>query len=401
MGGFEILAERGFVERHTEDVPALLDSATPVTFYVGFDPTADSLHVGHLLPVMAMAHLQRAGHKPIAIVGGGTAMVGDPTGRDESRPIMSLEDLERNKRGLRRQLSLLLDLSDGQGMLVDNADWLCAWNYLEFLRDVGVHFPMMPMLNRASVQERLKKGMSFLEFNYQLLQAYDFLELFRRHGCTLQMGGDDQWGNILAGRDLIRRVGGGAEAHGLTFGLLKRSDGQKMGKTASGAIWLDPDRLSPYHYFQYWVNVPDADVGKLLRLFTFLPLDRIEELEALSGADVREAKQILALEATAIIHGATEAQKALEGARAAFAGGGAVAAIPRHHVKVGDRLFYVLHAAGLCRGTNDGKNLIAQGSVRLGDRVVTDSRYSLAESDFVDGEVELWKGKKDTVRLFL
>jgi len=399
MNAFEVLKARGFVKQFTEGAPALL-AGDKVTFYVGFDPTGKSLHVGHLLPVMAMAHLQRAGHVPIAIVGGGTAMVGDPTGRDSSRPIMTLERLEENKEGLRRQLSLLLDLSEGQGMLVDNAEWLCEWNYLEFLRDVGVHFPMMPMLNKASVQERLKKGMSFLEFNYQLLQAYDFLELYRRHGCILQMGGDDQWGNIVAGVDLIRRVEQ-TQAHALTFPLLARSDGKKMGKTADGAVWLDPDLLSPYDYFQYWINVDDRDVGKLLRIFTFLPLERIEELEALSGSQVREAKRVLALEATAIIHGRTEAQKALEGARAAFEGGAAKAAMPQQKVELGVFVTSVLKEAGLCSSTSDARRQIQGNAVRLGEVKVTDVKRALAAEDFVDGEVVLWKGKKKAVRLVL
>ena len=400
MNAFEVLRARGFVKQFTEGAPVLLEGSEPVTFYVGFDPTGASLHVGHLLPVMAMAHLQRAGHRPIAVVGGGTAMIGDPTGRDTSRQMLTSEQLEVNKAGLRGQLSLLLDLSDGEGMLVDNASWLCDWNYLDFLRDVGVHFPMRPMLNKASVQERLDKGMSFLEFNYQVLQAYDFLELYRQHGCILQMGGDDQWGNIVAGVGLVRRVEQ-RTVHALTFPLLTRSDGKKMGKTAAGAVWLDAGMLSPYDYFQYWVNVDDRDVGKLLRIFTFLPLQRIEALEALQGAETREAKRVLALEATAIIHGQTEAQRALEGARAAFSGGAAKAAMPNHRVELPAALTAVLKGSKLCTSTSDARRQIQGNAIRLGDRRISDVHYSLSEEDFTDGEVVLWRGKKKAVVLLL
>ncbi|MCP4806635.1 MAG: tyrosine--tRNA ligase [Proteobacteria bacterium] len=395
MNAFDVLKARGFVQQFTAGAPDLLRSDTPCAFYVGFDPTGDSLHVGHLLPVMAMAHLQRAGHRPIAIVGGGTAMIGDPTGRDTGRSMLTNEQLELNKAGLRSQLSLLLDLSEEQGMLIDNADWLCEWNYLAFLREVGVHFPMGPMLAKASVKERLKTGMSFLEFNYQLLQAYDFLELYRRYGCVLQMGGDDQWGNIVAGVDLIRRVEQ-VEAHALTFPLLTRSDGKKMGKTASGAVWLSADKLSPYDYFQYWINVDDRDVGKLLRIFTFLPIERIEELEAMTGKQVREAKQVLALEATGIIHGKTEAQKALEGARAAFSGGAAKTAMPQHTVTLPIRVTSVLAESGLCQSTSDARRQIKGGAVRLGDVKITDVNHELAE---LPEDAVLWRGKKKAVRL--
>ena len=395
MNAFDVLVARGFVQQHTAGAPDLLRSGEPCAFYVGFDPTGDSLHVGHLLPVMAMAHLQRAGHKPIAIVGGGTAMIGDPTGRDTSRSMLTLEQLEHNKAGLRAQLSLLLDLSEGEGMLIDNADWLTQWNYLEFLRQVGVHFPMGPMLSKASVKARLEKGMSFLEFNYQLLQAYDFLELYRRFGCVLQMGGDDQWGNIVAGVDLIRRVEQ-VDAHALTFPLLTRSDGKKMGKTASGAVWLSAEKLSPYDYFQYWINVDDRDVGKLLRIFTFLPIERIEELEALTGSRIREAKQVLALEATGIIHGPTEAQKALEGARAAFSGGAAKAAMPTFEVTLPARITSILKDAKLCQSTSDARRQIQGGAVRLNDQKITDVNFELTE---LPEDAVLWRGKKKAVRL--
>ena len=400
MNAFEILTERGFVQQHTAGAPDLIRGESAV-FYVGFDPTGDSLHVGHLLPIMAMAHLQRAGHRPIAVVGGGTAMVGDPSGKDEARQLLTAERIEHNKVCLKRQLGLFLEFGDGSGQLIDNADWLLDLNYIAFLRDIGKHFSVNQMLGKASVKLRLERGLSFLEFNYQLLQAYDFLELHRRHGCVLQMGGDDQWGNITAGIDLVRRVDG-REAHGLTFPLITTSNGKKMGKTANGSVWLDPDRLSPYDYFQYWINVSDADVGRFLRLFTFLSIDRIRELEALTGADVREAKQVLALEATTIVHGPTEAQRALEGARAAFSGGGAVDAMKTVSLALPSGVLDALVAAELCKSKGDARRKIKEGAVKIGmDRKpISDTELSLT-ADMLDGSggVVLWRGKKSAVRV--
>ncbi len=398
MNPFEILQSRGFVKQHTAGAPEMLAGA-PVAFYVGFDPTADSLHVGHLLPVMAMAHLQRAGHRPIAVVGGGTAMVGDPSGKDEMRQLISAEQIDHNKRGLRAQLGGVLELGDGQGDLVDNADWLLSLNYIGFLRDIGRHFSVNQMLGKASVKLRLETGLSFIEFNYQLLQAYDFLELYRRHGCILQLGGDDQWGNITAGIDLIRRVEG-VEAHGLTFPLLTRSDGKKMGKTAGGAVWLDAARLSPYDYFQYWVNVDDRDVGKLLRIFTFLPLERIEQLEAMTGPQVREAKKELAFHATAVVHGETEASRAMAGAKAAFSGGQAVAAMPQHEAELPIPLTTLLADCGLCGSRSDARRQIQGGAVRVGEDKVLDVNFELSPEHLdADGAVVLWRGKKKSVRV--
>ena len=400
MNAFEILTERGFVQQHTAGAPDLIRGESAV-FYVGFDPTGDSLHVGHLLPIMAMAHLQRAGHRPIAVVGGGTAMVGEPSGKDEARQLPTTERIEHNKRCLKQQLGLFLEFGDDAGKLIDNADWLLGLNYIGFLRDIGKHFSVNQMLGKASVKLRLEKGLSFLEFNYQLLQAYDFLELNRREGCVLQMGGDDQWGNITAGIDLIRKVDG-VEAHGLTFPLITTSSGKKMGKTASGSVWLDPARLSPYDYFQYWINVSDADVGRFLRLFTFLPIERIEELEALEGADVREAKRVLALEATTIVHGSTEAQRALEGARAAFAGGGAVDAMKTVSVTLPSGLLDALVAAELCKSKGDARRKVKEGAIKIGMDRKTLSDVELAlTSEMLDesGGVVLWRGKKVAVRL--
>ena len=395
MSAFDVLQERGFVQQFTAGARELLE-AERVTFYVGFDPTGDSLHVGHLLPVMAMAHLQRAGHRPIAVVGGGTALVGDPSGKDEMRKLITTEQIAHNKGRLREQLGRLLDMdSPGSGLLIDNADWLLGLNYIEFLRQIGSQFSVNQMLAKASVKLRLERGLSFIEFNYQILQAYDFLVLARDRECLLQMGGDDQWGNITAGVDLVRRLLG-REAHGLTFPLLTRSDGKKMGKTEKGAVWLDPEKLSPYDYFQYWVNVDDRDVGKLLRIFTFLPLERIRELEALEGADVRLAKAELALHATAVVHGHAEAQKARAGAKAAFSGGGAVDALPTLEVALPIGVVQALVSAGLCKSNSDARRQILGGAVRLGldrDVPVTDHELVLAE------ETVLWRGKKSAVRL--
>lgn len=392
MNAFEVLNARGFVEQYTAQAPGLL-AGEPVSFYVGFDPTGPSMHVGHLLPVMAMAHLQRAGHRPIAVLGGGTAMVGDPSGKDEMRQLITEETIASNAASLREQIGRLLDLSDGAGQMVNNADWLLGLNYIGFLRDIGRHFSVNTMLNKASVQLRLEKGLSFIEFNYQLLQAYDFLELHRRHGCVLQLGGNDQWGNITAGIDLIRRVTG-AEAHGLTFPLLMTSDGRKMGKTAKGAVWLDADLLSPVDYFQYWLNVQDADVGKLLRMFTFLPLDRIAELEALQGQEITTAKRALAYEQTKLIHG-TQAADAASGTNIS-------AGLEVHALALPAPLVDVLVETGLCSSKGDARRQIKGGAVRLGsdrDVRVSDPNHVLDVDALTDGAVVVWKGKKRSVRV--
>lgn len=295
----DVLQERGFLEQTTgeEEVRELL--AAPTTCYIGFDPTASSFHVGHLLPIMALAHMQRAGHRPIALVGGGTAMIGDPSGKTEMRKLLTRDEIEENARGLKAQLARFLDFDRG-AMLLNNADWLLGLNYIEFLRDIGVHFSVNRMLAAESYRQRLETGLNFIEFNYMLLQAYDFLHLFQRYGCRLQMGGNDQWGNIVAGVELIRRVEGAA-AHGITFPLLTTASGAKMGKTAQGAVWLDPERTSPYDFYQYWINTEDPDVERFLGLFTFLPMEEVRELGRLEGARIREAKEVLAFEVTKLV----------------------------------------------------------------------------------------------------
>nr|HML47212.1 tyrosine--tRNA ligase [Clostridia bacterium] len=299
----DLLKERGFLAQITfeDDLYKLLEKES-VTFYVGFDPTADSLHIGHYIPIMAMAHMQRAGHRPIALMGGGTAMIGDPSGRSDLRTMLTVDDIDQNVRSIRRQMERFLDFGEGKAIIANNADWLRHLNYVEFIRDIGVHFSVNRMLTAECYKQRMEKGLTFLEFNYMLMQGYDFLELFHRYGCRLQLGGDDQWSNILAGADLIRRKEQ-EDAFAMTFKLLLTSEGIKMGKTAKGALWLDPEKVSPYEFYQYWRNVDDADVGKCLALLTFLPMEEVNRLAALKDNEINEAKRVLALEATALVHG--------------------------------------------------------------------------------------------------
>lgn len=393
---------RGFFEQCTDEAAlAELMAAGPVTGYAGFDPTADSLHIGSLIPIMGLLHLQRHGHRPLAIVGGGTAMVGDPSGRTELRRMLTVEDIDLHLAGIRAQLGRFLRLGDGpgDGLMINNADWLRDKGYIEFLRDVGRHFSVNQMLARDSVKSRMESGLSFLEFNYMILQAYDFLVLSRDHGCRLQVGGSDQWGNICSGIDLCRRVER-AEVYGLTYPLIMTAAGEKMGKTAAGAVWLDAGRTSPYDFFQYWVNVDDRDVGRFLRLYTLLPPARIEELEALQGADIRPAKQVLAFEVTALVHGADAAQAALDAARAAFGGGGDAAAIPSSVHAAADlaadglALIDVLVAVDLVESKGEARRLVRQGGVRVNGQAVADEQRRLVAADVQDGRIVLQLGKK-------
>ena len=304
---YEVFKERGFIEQVTDEekIPEVLSGR--VTCYIGFDPTASSFHVGSLVPIMALAHMQRHGHRPVALVGGGTGLVGDPSGKQEMRQILSREEISWNAEAQKKQFSLFLDFSEDRALLLNNADWLTKLNYIDFLRDIGVHFSVNRMLAAESVKIRLEAGLSFIEFNYQLLQAYDFWHLFRYYDCLIQMGGSDQWGNIVAGTDLIRRLEG-KQAYGMTFPLIMTADGRKMGKTEKGAVWLDPERTSPYEYYQFWINTDDRDVKRFLALFTFLPMEEIEEYRKLEGAELRKAKEVLAYEATKIVHGENEAK---------------------------------------------------------------------------------------------
>ncbi len=402
MDLLDTLKARGFVADCTdEDAVRKLFATERVTAYIGFDPTADSLHAGSLVQLMALAHMQRAGHRVIALVGGGTAMVGDPSGKTELRKMLTTEQLEHNKAGISAQIRRFIDLDGENGVMVDNGDWLMGLNYIQFLREVGRHFSVNRMLAAESYKIRLEKGLSFIEFNYQILQAYDFLELFRRYDCKVQMGGSDQWGNIVAGLDLVRRLGPG-EVYGLTSPLVMTASGEKMGKTAAGAVWLDAGRLSPYDYFQYWRNVTDADVGRFLRLFTFLPLAEIEALEALEGAAINQAKEKLAYEATLIVHGQDAAEQALAGAKAAFAGGGAKDDIPTHATTLPIPIIDLLVDCGLCKSKGDARRQIKGGAIKLGE-----AKAKVSDMDLVvgpehlegDGAVALWKGKKTTVRI--
>jgi tyrosyl-tRNA synthetase len=411
-GAFQTLKSRGFVSQCSDEaaLSRLLDSGQ-VTYYIGFDPTASSLHVGNLLQLFSMSHLQRAGHRPIALIGAGTCRIGDPSGKSEARPILPVETINANGERFRAQIGRFLDFSAGRGLMENNADWLAGLNYIDFLRDIGRHFSVNRMLSFETYKMRLETGLSFIEFNYQILQSYDYLVLFRRHGCRLQMGGDDQWGNIVAGMDLIRRVEG-AEAFALTTPLVTRSDGQKMGKSEQGALYLDPDLVSPYEFYQYWLNIPDADTGKFLRLFTYLDLKEIAELEALKDREANKAKQRLALELTTIVHGAEEARKAVETSRAVFQGqGAALDAMPSARLAPADLAKGIPSAtlwvmSGLVSSTSEARRLIVQGGALLNDRKIESVDYRVTEGDAragADGRQELMlqAGKKRFFRFLV
>jgi len=405
MNVFDVLKERGFVEQVSDEgnVRRMLES--PTVCYVGFDPTSDSFHVGSLVPIMAMAHMQKHGHRVIAVLGGGTAMIGDPSGKSEMRKLISKEQIDENAKGLKRQLERFLDFSDEKAMMLDNGEWLRPLNYIEFLRDIGRHFSVNRMLAAESYRQRLETGLNFIEFNYMLLQAYDFLYLYRNYGCTLQMGGNDQWGNILAGADLIRRVEGG-EAEALTFPLLITATGTKMGKTEKGAIWLDPDKTSPYDYYQYWINTDDRDVERFLLLFTFLPVEEVKELARLEGENIRKAKEVLAFETTKLCHGEEEAEKARAASKALFEGRGGVdeSAVPTLEVEK-EKLIsgipaYVLFVdAGLAQTRGQAKRLIEQGGGYINGRRLESFSYVITEKDLEDGSILLRAGKKKYVRV--
>lgn len=394
------LKERGFIEQATEpeEMEALFEQKT-ISGYIGFDPTAKSLHVGNLIPIMALSHLQQHGHRPIALVGGGTALIGDPSGKKEMRPVLSHEEIRDNAEGLKRQLTRYMTLDGHQGQLVNNMDWLAPLNYIAFLRDIGRHFSINRMLAAESVKQRLETGLSFIEFNYQLLQAYDFLHLYSHQDCLLQMGGSDQWGNIVAGADLIRRMKGG-KAYGLTFPLIVASSGEKMGKTAKGAVWLDPERTSPYEYYQFWINTADQDVGRFLALYTFLPMDKVRELSRKQGADLREVKEVLAMEATTITHGREEAEKARETSHNLFYGQGLdLESVPtcilaREKLEKGLEAYLLLVDAGVCQTRGEARRLIAQGGVALNDQRISSFDFKVSAQQVKDNTLLLKIGKK-------
>ena len=399
---FDVLKERGYIAQCTnEDEVRSMLANEKVTFYVGFDPTADSLHVGHFLGLMVMAHMQRAGHRPICLVGGGTGTVGDPSGRTDMRKMLTDEDIEYNCNRFKEQMARFIDFSDDKALIVNNGDWLRKLNYIELLRDVGPHFTVNRMLAAECYKNRMEKGLTFLEFNYMIMQSYDFLELHRRYNLKLEMGGDDQWSNIIGGVELTRRKTGDA-VYGLTFTLLTKSDGKKMGKTAGGALWLDKEKTPVYDFYQYWRNVDDADVEKCLALLTFLPMDEVRRLGSLQDAAINEAKAVLAYEVTKLVHGAEEADKAKAAAEAVFGGSGSNENMPTIELAgegVGRKLLDVLVAGKVFASKGEGRLLIQQNGLSLNDAKVADADYVLSDGDFHDGEAIVKKGKKKFYRL--
>ncbi|MFQ5652874.1 MAG: tyrosine--tRNA ligase [bacterium] len=397
---YDSLKERGFVRQVTdEEAVRKAFATTRVTAYVGFDPTASSLHVGNLLGLMALAHVQRLGHRPIAIIGDGTAMIGDPSHRTEMRKMLSREQIAANAEQIKAQVNRYFKIDGENGFAVNNSTWLLDLKYIDVLRDVGQHFSVNRMLTAEAYKIRLETGLSFLEFNYQILQAYDFLQLFRSHNCTLQMGGDDQWGNIIAGTDLIRRVTG-APTEGLTWPLLTTAGGQKMGKTAKGAVWLESSKTSPYEYYQYWINVDDGDVGRFLAFFTFLPMDEIAELGKLQGADIRRAKEVLAYEATRITHGEEQANKAREASRSAFgAGGQDLSGVPTTPISLsrlqkGVLIVDLFAEVGLARSRSDARRLVQGGGAYVNQKKVETIEEQVSAADVDTGALMLRAGKK-------
>ena len=400
MSGLEELKARGFIQQCTaiEELEKLLSSEV-VSFYCGFDPTGPSLHVGHMIPLFAMAHLNRAGHRAIALVGGGTALIGDPSGKTEMRKIQTKEQISSNARQMRKQIAKFIDFESGSAIMLDNSEWLVGLNYIDFLRDIGRHFSVNRMLGFEAYKMRLETGLSFIEFNYQLLQSYDFLTLFQREGCRLQVGGDDQWGNIVAGADLTRRVEG-AEVYGLTFPLVTRSDGKKMGKTEKGSLFLDPEMTPPYEFFQYWRNVADPDVGKFLKLFTFLPIEEIDRLGSLQGQEINWAKEVLAYELTSIVHGKEEADRAREAAGAAFsAGSGSTDSIPSieisgREIADGIPVLDLFARTSLCASRSEARRLVLQGGASINENKISDIDLMIDENWVESCTITLRAGKK-------
>ncbi len=392
------LLERGYIKQFTHEAETreLLEKEK-ITFYIGFDPTADSLHVGHFIAMMFMAHMQKAGHRPIALVGGGTAMIGDPSGKTDMRKMLTKEQIQHNVDSIKKQLERFIDFSDDKALLVNNADWLLNLNYVDFLRDVGTHFSVNKMLTAECFKQRLEKGLSFLEFNYMLMQGYDFYMLNQKYGCKMELGGDDQWSNMIAGVNLIRRKAQ-SDAYAMTCTLLTNSQGQKMGKTVGGALWLDPEKTSPFDFYQYWRNVDDADVEKCLALLTFLPMDEVRRLGALEGSEINKAKEILAYEVTKLVHGEEEAGKAQEAARALFAGGVNMDNVPTVTIakdKLGSELLTILAEEKVVPSKAEGRRLIQQGGLSLNGEKVTDLKRTLTEEDFKDGSALVKRGKKN------
>jgi len=397
---YDELVARGLIAQVTDEaeIRDLINNGK-ATFYIGFDPTADSLHVGHFMALCLMKRLQMAGNKPIALIGGGTAMIGDPSGRTDMRQMMTKETIQHNVDCFKKQMSRFIDFSDDKALLVNNADWLLDLNYIEILREVGAHFSVNRMLTAECYKQRMEKGLSFLEFNYMIMQSYDFYVLYQKYGCNMEFGGDDQWSNMLGGTELIRRKLG-KDAYAMTINLLLNSEGKKMGKTQSGAVWLDPDKTSPFDFYQYWRNVADSDVLKCIRMLTFLPLEQIDEMDHWEGAQLNQAKEILAFELTKLVHGEEEALKAQEGARALFSGAGDTANMPTVTVTADDfaerdmDIMAVLVKAGLCDSRSDARRAVQQGGVTVDGEKVADIATSYKLDDFSgDGKV-VKRGKK-------
>ncbi len=404
---YDELVARGLIAQVTneEEIKNLINNGK-ATFYIGFDPTADSLHVGHFMALCLMKRLQMAGNKPIALIGGGTAMIGDPSGRTDMRQMMTKETINHNVECFKKQMSRFIDFSAGKALLVNNADWLMDLNYIDVLREVGAHFSVNRMLTAECYKQRMEKGLSFLEFNYMIMQSYDFYRLFQDYGCNMEFGGDDQWSNMLGGTELIRRKLG-KDAHAMTITLLLNSEGKKMGKTQSGAVWLDPNKTSPFDFFQYWRNVADADVLKCIRMLTFLPLEEIDAMESWEGAQLNQAKEILAFELTKLVHGEEEAQKAKEASHALFAGGGDLANMPTVELTAEDfaerdmDILAVLVRSGLDKSRSDARRAVEQGGVTVNDEKVTDVKTTY-NADFFKGDgVVVKRGKKKFVKVVM
>ena len=404
MGVYEELVARGLIAQVTneEEIRKMVNEGK-ATFYIGFDPTADSLHVGHFMALCLMKRLQMAGNRPIALIGGGTAMIGDPSGRTDMRSMMTVETIQHNCDCFKKQMERFIDFSDGKAMMVNNADWLLKLNYVDVLREVGACFSVNNMLRAECYKQRMEKGLSFLEFNYMIMQSYDFLELYRRFGCNMQFGGNDQWSNMLGGTELIRRKLD-KDAHAMTITLLLNSEGKKMGKTQSGAVWLDPNKTSPFEFYQYWRNVADADVLKFIRMLTFLPLEQIDAMDSWEGSQLNQAKEILAYELTALVHGTEEAEKAQASAKALFAGG-AAAEMPTAELTDADfvdgsiDLLSVVQKSGLCASRSEARRNVEQGGVAVDGEIVKDIKATFTKEQFAGEGIVVKRGKKNFRRV--
>ena len=404
---YEELVARGLIAQVTneEEIKKMVNEGKAV-FYIGFDPTADSLHVGHFMALCLMKRLQMAGNKPIALIGGGTGMIGDPSGRSDMRTMMTPEIIQHNCDCFKKQMSRFIDFSEGKAMMVNNAEWLMGLNYIEFLREVGPHFSVNNMLRAECYKQRMEKGLSFLEFNYMIMQSYDFYELFKRYGCNMQFGGDDQWSNMLGGTELIRRKLG-KDAHAMTITLLLNSEGKKMGKTQSGAVWLDPEKTSPFDFYQYWRNVGDSDVLKCLRMLTFLPLEQIDEMDQWEGSQLNQAKEILAFELTKLVHGEEEAAKAQEGARALFAAGASTENMPAFELSEEDftdgtiDILSILNKSGLAASRSEARRNVEQGGVSVDGNPVKDIKAVFSREQFAGDCVVVKRGKKNFKKIIL